>query len=207
VKREKQRCYRGCPCLYLSTEEGKFFFGVFASVDKSFRLLFSALKKGKITSDIYKNVFYIWDDAIQDYENFINELHKQFEVTDYVKRKMPSVKKEVVSSLRNHGLKIPIEARTLHGKSLFRVTQTTDITFKVLDFFILSGDINIEVMLKVHEQFEIKKKSFFTLVKELKIIVESLQGSRRSTHGGTQTPCDINVQSHRRKTESTSGTA
>lgn len=174
--------------LYVSTPEGQYFFSVLNRVDGIFRRLYKSLTKGKIDGESYKGLVLAWEKFLDQHTEFLTELSQRY-ATEYTEKTRQKKLEISLKELRESGQKHQVSLKSFLGEKLFRATVSTEMCFKLVHEFALTGDVTIDAMLDLAEAFSERRKVIENYVVELSNLEKKVvQAPPRSAITATSDP-------------------
>lgn len=129
--------------LYISTPEGNFMYYVHMAVDRAFRNLFNQTRRGGMEPKVYKQLFRAWEDILDDYIMFINQLPDHY-MTPYIEKTLDKKTAICRKLIVKDGYRQSVQMRSGLSEKLFKAAKSTELIFKILGEYVQTSDITVD---------------------------------------------------------------
>lgn len=142
-------------------------------VDKTFRKLFNLTRQGKLAPSAYKQLFLSWEQTLDDYMEFVDQLPEHFK-TPHVEKTLDKKREVCLKVLRQEGLRRELKLCSGLGEKLFKAARSTELIFKILGEYVQSCNVSLDQFYQAHDAFMEWRQTFESNIKKLDVMKAQL---------------------------------
>jgi hypothetical protein len=152
--------------IYVSTAEGRYMVYVLKVVDGCFRKLYRSLSEGKLEGEKYKTLLLGWEKFLEKHMEYLVDLSQRY-TTDYIEKTRQKKMEICLKDLRVGGEKNVVSLNSYLGKKLFDAATSTEMCFRLISEYAMSGDVSLDALLALTESFSRRRNALDRSLSEL----------------------------------------